>query len=218
MKPGSTKKSDQATEEKILHAARKLFTQKGYASVRTRDIAAEAKINLALLNYYFRSKEKLFEIVMLNNLEQFVHGVHVTLSDQKLSWNEKIEKLAGDYIDMLIQQPDLPLFILSEMRQNPQKLLSKMESEIGTVRLEFEKLIQHEMNEGRIAAVHPLHHIANFIGLTVFPFAAAPLLKLRSHVNHTEFVRLMLERKKLIPLWIKAMMEVNENSGKKIIE
>ena len=50
--------------KKIKQAARKLFTEKGFDAVKTRDIAAEAGINLALLNYYFRSKEKLFEIVM----------------------------------------------------------------------------------------------------------------------------------------------------------
>lgn len=58
------KKIDQTTEEKIKIAARKLFTRKGFAAVKTRDIAEEAGINLALLNYYFRSKEKLFKLIM----------------------------------------------------------------------------------------------------------------------------------------------------------
>ena len=52
------------TEDKILSAASKVFTEKGFAGTRTRDIAEEAGINLALLNYYFRSKEKLFQQVM----------------------------------------------------------------------------------------------------------------------------------------------------------
>ena len=62
-------KKDTNTEDKILKAANKVFTQKGFAATRTRDIAAEAGINLALLNYYFRSKKKLFDIVMLENLK-----------------------------------------------------------------------------------------------------------------------------------------------------
>ena len=49
------------TEQKIVEAARKIFTQKGYAATKTRDIAEEAGINLALLNYYFGSKENLFK-------------------------------------------------------------------------------------------------------------------------------------------------------------
>ena len=56
-------KKDISTEEKIKEAARKIFHKKGYAGTRTRDIAEEAGINLALLNYYYRSKEKLFELI-----------------------------------------------------------------------------------------------------------------------------------------------------------
>src|SRR5215467_3762775 len=92
---------DISTEEKIKHAARKLFTQKGYAGVRTRDIAAEAGINLALLNYYFRSKEKLFDIIMMENFKQFLQGIAMNIFDEKLSFEEKIEKLVIAYIDML---------------------------------------------------------------------------------------------------------------------
>ena len=56
-----------STEEKIKEAARRVFTKKGYAATRTRDIAEESGYNLALINYYFRSKEKLFDIVMLEH-------------------------------------------------------------------------------------------------------------------------------------------------------
>ena len=59
-----------STEEKFKEAARVVFTRKGYAATKTRDIAEEAGLNLALLNYYFRSKEKLFEIIMLEKITQ----------------------------------------------------------------------------------------------------------------------------------------------------
>ncbi|HLZ87627.1 MAG TPA: TetR family transcriptional regulator, partial [Puia sp.] len=76
MPKGKTKKVKEAsTEEKIMEAARKLFTQRGFAATRTRDIAEEAGINLALLNYYFRSKQKLFDIVMMENFRRFLGGM-----------------------------------------------------------------------------------------------------------------------------------------------
>src|SRR6516162_7868399 len=109
-KPGPKKVKDISTEEKIKEAARKLFTQKGYAMVRTRDIAAEAGINLALLNYYFRSKEKLFDIIMMENFRQFIQGISVNIYDEKTSIEEKIEKVTAAYIDLLTNHPDLPLF------------------------------------------------------------------------------------------------------------
>ena len=113
---------DHSTEDKIKAAARKLFTQQGFSAVKTRDIANEAGINLALLNYYFRSKEKLFEIVMLENLGHFFQGVAIIVNDEKTSFRQKIEILVDFYITRLIANPDVPLFVLNEARNNPKKL------------------------------------------------------------------------------------------------
>src|SRR5580698_2173482 len=93
------KKEDASAEERIKQAARKLFTEKGFDAVKTRDIAAEAGINLALLNYYFRSKEKLFDIVMLENFQQFVAQLIPVLSDENLSLDEIMVKVAERYIE-----------------------------------------------------------------------------------------------------------------------
>src|SRR5271165_3203609 len=92
-----------SAEQKIKAAAQKLFTQKGYAAVRTREIAAEAGINLALLNYYFRSKEKLFELVMLENMTTFAEGAADIIHNESTSLDQKIELLVGHYIDILIK-------------------------------------------------------------------------------------------------------------------
>src|SRR6187455_237945 len=106
--------ADLSTEEKIKSAARLVFTKKGYAATRTRDIADEAGINLALLNYYFRSKEKLFDIVMMENLQKFLLVLGGALRDEKSSLTEKVALIANNYVDMLKSNPDLPIFILSE--------------------------------------------------------------------------------------------------------
>jgi len=71
------KKIDLSTETKIKEAARVVFYKKGFSATRTRDIAEEAGINLALLNYYFRSKEKLFEIIMFETFSAFVQSMAV---------------------------------------------------------------------------------------------------------------------------------------------
>src|SRR5688572_7850375 len=101
---------DSTTEEKIKEAARKLFTQKGFAAVKTRDIAAEAGINVALLNYYFRSKENLFGIIMRENMIKFAAFATMLFNDENLSVDQKMEQIVSAYIDMLLAYPDLPLF------------------------------------------------------------------------------------------------------------
>ncbi len=206
--PKAKKKIDGTTEEKIKEAARKLFTQKGFAATKTRDIAAKAGINLALLNYYFRSKEKLFEIIMLENMEQFIRGVALIMLDEKASVQEKIEKLISMYIDMLLKEPDLPLFIINTLRNNPSKLLMKMDAEIGPARDFFEKQVKRETKAAGVTPMNPFHIIANLIGLTIFPFVARPLLMRRVNIEDGEFYALMQERKKLIPKWMEAMLKV----------
>ena len=71
-----------STEEKILRAAETLFLRKGFAETKTRDIADKAGINLALLNYYYRSKEKLFNRIMLETIRVFMHTVWKIFDDK----------------------------------------------------------------------------------------------------------------------------------------
>jgi AcrR family transcriptional regulator len=98
---------DLSTEEKIKEAAKKVFTQKGYFATRTRDIAEEAGLNLALLNYYFRSKEKLFEIVMLEKVQKFFGVLLPVLNNPATTLEEKIESIPDKYIDLILENPDL---------------------------------------------------------------------------------------------------------------
>ena len=119
--------TDLSTEEKIKEAARKVFTQKGYAATRTRDIAEAAGINLALLNYYFRSKQKLFELVMAEKLQKYFGVLAPVLNDGSTSLETKVESIASKYIDLIIENPELPLFVLSEVRNNPEHFIKLTE-------------------------------------------------------------------------------------------
>src|SRR5690606_26669343 len=95
-KSKGTKNLDTSTEEKIIKAASKVFTQKGYVATRTRDIAEEAGINLALLNYYFRSKEKLFQLIMAEKLQLLFSVILPIVNNDDLTLDEKIETLVED--------------------------------------------------------------------------------------------------------------------------
>src|SRR5690606_9824735 len=115
-----------STEAKIKEAARTVFHKKGFAATRTRDIADEADINLALLNYYFRSKAKLFEIIMIETLSGFVQGMLVVINNEKTSLETKISEIASRYIDLIKEEPEIPTFIISEIRSNPGMLIERL--------------------------------------------------------------------------------------------
>jgi AcrR family transcriptional regulator len=192
---------DISTEEKIKEAARKVFTRKGYAATRTRDIAEEAGINLALLNYYFRSKQKLFEQVMLEKVQQLFGLIAPVLNDPATSLEYKVEQVVMLYIDMISEHPDLPLFVLSEIRNHPEHFAQTFQ--IG-------QLLQHssfirQLKEKR-PDINPLHFLMNMMSMTLFPFIAMPVFKAIGAADENQFKAMMNDRKALIPFWIKAML------------
>ena len=202
-KPKPSKES--TTEERIKEAARKLFTQKGFAATRTRDIAEEAGINLALLNYYFRSKQKLFDLVMMENFQQFIKGITVNFSDETMPFDQRIERIVVAYVDMLTRLPDLPMFILNEIRGNPSKIAARLQTELAPMRQNFFKQLIASNKEGK-TNLDPFHFVANLVGLTVFPFIARPILQRVTGVTDEQFQQYMQDRKELVPVWLKAMM------------
>lgn len=197
-----------STEEKIKDAARRVFMKKGYAATRTRDIAEESGFNLSLINYYFRSKEKLFDIIMLEHVRLFASSIFGLVNDPNTSLHEKIELLISHYIDMLIKNPDLPIFVLNEMKENPDALISRLGLDGKQGPIYLVKQWQELAAEGKVPKIHPAHLLLNLMSMTIFPFIASPIFRNRAGMDLTAFNALMEERKKLIPMWINGMMAV----------
>lgn len=200
-----SKKKDASTEEKIREAAKTVFYKKGFAATRTRDIAEESGLNLALLNYYFRSKAKLFEIIMTDTFVGFISSIKVILNDERTSLQEKVEVIAGRYIDFIIKEPEIPIFILTEIRNNPDGLLKRLPIQEMIINSTFIRQFQEAVEKKEISEPNPLHFLMNLMGLVVFPFIAKPIIMGSRNLEIAEFNALMQERKKRIPVWIKAM-------------
>lgn len=196
--------TDTSAQEKIKEAARELFTQHGFDTVKTRDIARESGINMALIHYYFGSKENLFSIVMTENMQHFMEGVMLIADDRKTSVEEKMNLLVNNYIDMLIRNPHIPLFILNEIRNNPSRLFkaNKLRN------LYLVKQLRDTLKSGQGKQASPLHLLMNILGLTIFPFVARPIIQQAGSVTQEEFIKMMDERRELIPKWINAMLKV----------
>ena len=197
---------DTSTEERIKAAARKVFHQKGFAGTRTRDIAEEAGINHAMLNYYFRSKEKLFEIVMMETMAQFFKGVNLMLNDESTSLNEKIDLIVSNYVDLLLKEPELPTFILNEVRPNPQAFVEQNPIKEALTHSVLTRQYAEAVARGEITEPNIMQAILNVIGLVIFPFIAKPILTSIVNIPEEQYKALMLQRKTLIPQWIKGML------------
>lgn len=185
------------TEEKIKVAAIQVFTQKGYEATKTRDIADLAKINIASLHYHFKSKDQLFTVVIEHTMEKFSQLMDQILYSPTLELHQKIRKFVPAYIDFLLANPFLPMFILSEGERNPEKMDSLMNDKERLPLLS--KQIQSLVEAKVIRPIGVEHFISDLVGLTIFPFLSKSLMKIKIGLDDASFLKMMEERKQHVP-------------------
>lgn len=196
------KKKDEGAGEKILEAARKVFLTKGLAGARMQDIADEAGMNKALLHYYFSSKEKLFEVIFMEEAQKFFPRINF-IFESDLPLFEKIEQFTIEYIDEMVQNPYLPLFVVNEINQAPDNFLNKIWGKEYQPRPQkFLAQIEKEVKKGTIKPISPLHLLLNIISMCIFPFMGKPMIMRTIGLDELQFRTLMEQRKKEIPQFI----------------
>jgi len=183
-----------STEEKILAAAKTIFIEKGMDGARMQDIADKAGINKALLHYYFKNKEKLFEVIFKEGAEKLFSKINSILnSDFPLF--EKIRLFSTEYAEIISQNPYLPLFVLNEMNKQPHSFLENI---FGKNQPTFENLVKQidkEIKKGTIKPVSPVNLVINMISLSIFPFVAKPVFQRIMNLDPLQFSTIMDQRK-----------------------
>jgi TetR/AcrR family transcriptional regulator len=187
-------KKEQNTEEKILSAAKKIFLKQGMAGARMQDIADEAGINKAMLHYYFRSKEKLFEKIFTELSQHFFPRlINIFESEEPLF--RKIELFVTEYIDQMRRTPYLPIFVLNEVNRQPETFIKKMMGNRKPPVKKFLDDVQAEVKKGIIKPINPLQLLLNIISLCVFPFVARPMFQLVTNIDKAMFDKILEQRK-----------------------
>lgn len=198
----SKKEKDDGTEMRILSAARKVFMTRGMAGARMQDIADEAGINKAMLHYYFRDKDKLFEMVFLEEAQKFFPKINgIFNSDAPLF--EKIQNFVTEYIDEMQENPYLPWFVMNELHRDADQFMYKIWGKDNLPKPgKFLEQIEQEIKAGRIKRVHPIHLLMNMISMTIFPFVGRPMFVRNLRLTDKQFGEIMEQRKKEIPRFI----------------
>lgn len=183
------------TEKNILNAAKQVFMREGKSGARMQDIADLAQINKALLHYYFRSKDKLFEAVVKDVIFTFASNEIETLLNSDLPFYEKLEIFIGKYIELLAKHPFLPGFILNEIAKDAESM--QMFKPMQLIPAKFGELIADSIKKGIIKPVQPVHFMVNTLALCVFPFVARPIIKTFFFQNNQDqYDNFIQERKK----------------------
>ena len=186
-----------STEEKIVQAAKEVFTQKGYAAARTQEIAERAGVNKGLLQYYFKgkSKEKLFKAIFEEAFLKVTSQLNVIFESED-SISHKMELVVDVYFDMLLNNPNLPGFIVNELHTNTHAFVEEiMQKPTRPNPLPLIMQIMEEVAQGKIRPINPVHLILNVLSMTVFPFIARPLFQRLVNVNDETFMDMMRQRK-----------------------
>ena len=182
------------TETEILIAAKEIFQQKGMAGARMQEIADKAKINKALLHYYYRSKQLLFEAVFKSAFSMLAPQLNKVLNDDSDLF-EKIRKFTENYVSFVIKHPYLPNFVIQELNKNPE-FVQKLRSEKNFPSIEKFKLqVSDAINQGIIKPIEAEQLFINIISLNIFPFIGEPLLMALVNVDKESYNKILENRK-----------------------
>lgn len=200
--------SGTTTRDKLIETAKELFLTKGVDRVGVREIATKAGINLSLMNYYFRSKEKLFETIF----ESIINDKAVILRhilDSDLPIDEKIKQYVFSYIDILIADPLHVSFVLSVVHRNYDKV-GKMRGIANLYNTDiFVAQLRVENEKGNIKPIDPEQFFISMISLILFPLAIKPLIVDRNKFDEKAMEKFLLDRKEVIYKMLMDSIRVN---------
>ena len=194
-----------STKQKIFDAAHEVFVQKGMDGAKMQEIADRAGINKALLHYYYRSKEKLYEMVARAIIGRAVPIIREFLeTDYPLE--EKIRHFVTFYVDLIARNPYIPIFVISEMNKHPDRFNDHiLPKEIPKPDV-FLRQVEAEIAAGRIRPIKPQHLLVNMVSLCIFPFVAKPMLRIVIGMNAQEMRTFLDERKEEVLRFILASL------------
>ncbi len=193
-------KRSSETEQKILQAASEVFLVKGHDGARMQEISDKAGINKALLHYYFRSKEKLFRTVFKKELRQMLEDVFssISLSD---SLKDFLQQFIHTYLKNISKRKNVMRFILWELNNSSTEIVDCFIEAFEKQGFEGNPLIlkiNQAIENGEIRPLHPAHLVLNVMGMSIFPFVAAPIVENiipNFRINDPDF---LVEREKAI--------------------
>lgn len=189
------------TEQKILDAAHDVFVRKGMDGSRMQEIANEAGINKALLHYYFRTKEKLFEAIFRQVFKQVFPEIKEFIFSE-VPIELKIGGFIEKYMDLLLKNPYLPMFILKEINRDPEFLASVIKSQ-GVNPSEVFLMFEKEMEKGTLRRMNPKDLLINILALSIFPVAGRPLMTVMFFDNDADaYKKFLFERKTTVKEFI----------------
>ncbi len=194
------------SREKILDAARVVFHRAGFDGARMQDIADSARINKALLHYYFRSKDDLFEAVFQESFRtNFLPIIEVMQLDLPLE--EKVTRFVNAYISTIQIHPYIPGFVIHELNRNPDRMAALAVSMNRVAVATFIEQLKQGMEAGLYREMDPRQALVSLLSMMLFPFIAAPVVKGIFNLDVVAYHHFIEARKVEIPRMFFALIK-----------
>ena len=167
------------TESLILQAAEREFLEKGYSGAKTTSIAQAAGVTHAMLHYYFRTKEKLFEKIVADKMDKLKRVMFGVIGNPDLPLRERIKQGVEQHFDFIAENPLLPRFIFNELHEHPERI-DQVKNSIASIAAKAITTLQNEIDrnaaKGECNQVDARMLMLDIASLNLFPFIAAPLI------------------------------------------
>lgn len=184
---------DTGTEQLIKDTAKRIFFSEGKLHATTQDIADAAGVNRTLLNYYFRSRDTLFEQVAAEAMAE-MKAVMDSVFSAKIEFKDKLHKLIAVFMDQAMQFPYREMYVVTSLNRGDKTVPEEKKIKVKA----FLKEISEEMEKGKIKKMDPRQFCMNLFALMAYPLITSCLNKSIYTVDDSEYLKLMKERKQLI--------------------
>lgn len=183
-------------EQLILDIAENVFLEKGYASTTTTEIAKRVGCNQALIHYYFRTKDKLFERLFEKKFFSFMTSVSFS-RETSPNFKEIIRSIVHNHLNIISENPKLPFLIISEMTLNPQRfriIAEKIEGVVKNMLNDLDVELKKEIKAGRVREISTFDLLLNILSMNIFMFVAEPLISFVKEFSWDEYMTFVKQR------------------------
>ena len=173
-------KPEQSTEQAILEVAERLFLEKGFAQTSTTEIAKEVGCNQALVHYYFRTKDNLFNSIFENKFKDFFLSIFEMNNLGELEFTAKLKIIIESHFDLLRNNPKMPALILNELSRKPEQigfLKEKLKNIPQKLFAGMNTELQAEITKGTIREINLLDLIVTMITMNLALFLMMPVIE-----------------------------------------
>ncbi|MFT3675436.1 MAG: TetR/AcrR family transcriptional regulator [Chitinophagaceae bacterium] len=189
---------DSHTEQQIKEAAMRLFFTEGRFKATTQEIADAAGVNRTLVNYYFRSRDLLFDQILKDARDRMDQRLELAMENSS-TFRQKIEQFIEHFVEQSLAYPYLDIYMVSRINEDVEKHNEIIADLKKTERLKlFLKEVEEEMKKGTIPEMPAQQFLLNLLSLLSHPVVLQPIMKKIFNQTDKQYRQMLVSRKEII--------------------